>query len=90
MVMILYIIMVYDVGIERVNKVLKVGRKYLIWIQNSVLEGEITDADFIRLKEEISNIIDKESDSVLFFSLRSKYDSKIVIGKVKNEPNVFI
>ncbi len=88
--MILYIIMVYDVGIERVNKVLKVGRKYLIWIQNSVLEGEITDADFIRLKEEISNIIDKESDSVLFFSLRSKYDSKIVIGKVKNEPNVFI
>lgn len=34
--------MVYDVNEKRVNKVLKIGRKYLNWVQNSVLEGEIT------------------------------------------------
>lgn len=81
--------MVYDVGIERVNKVLKIGRKYLTWIQNSVLEGEITDANLIRLKEEISNVIDKE-DSVLLFSFKSKYESKIILGKSKNEPDIFV
>lgn len=82
--------MVYDIGVERVNKILKIGRKYLTWIQNSVLEGKITDADLIRLEEEITNVIDKEADSVLLFLLKSKYDSKIIIGKNKNEPDIFI
>ncbi|HQE50708.1 MAG TPA: CRISPR-associated endonuclease Cas2 [Fervidobacterium sp.] len=30
--------MVYDVGEERVAKVFKIGREYLTWIQNSVLD----------------------------------------------------
>jgi len=28
----MYVIMVYDVGEERVPKVLKTGRKYLTWV----------------------------------------------------------
>jgi len=52
----MYLILVYDVGVERVNKVLKICRKYLTWIQNSVFEGEITEANFIRLKHELSKI----------------------------------
>ena len=39
----MYLIMVYDINEKRVKKVLKIGRKYLDWIQNSVLEGEITE-----------------------------------------------
>jgi CRISPR-associated protein Cas2 len=52
--------MVYDVGVERVSKVLKVGRVYLTWIQNSVLEGEISEADLIKLKKQtliIQNVV---------------------------------
>jgi len=86
----MYVIMVYDVGVERVSRVLKIGRVYLTWIQNSVFEGEITDADFIRLQNEIARVINKESDSVLFFCLRSRYDSKVVIGRSKNEPDIFL
>jgi len=82
--------MVYDVGVERVNKVLKVGRVYLTWIQNSVLEGEISDADLIKLEKKISDIIDNEKDSVLIFTLNTRYNEKIVIGKNKNEPDIFI
>jgi len=37
----IYIILVYDVSEKRVFKVLKIARKYITWIQNSVLEGEI-------------------------------------------------
>jgi CRISPR-associated protein Cas2 len=86
----MYVIMVYDVGVERVNKVLKVGRVYLTWIQNSVLEGEISDADLIKLEKKISDIIDNEKDSVLIFTLNTRYNEKIVIGKNKNEPDIFI
>jgi CRISPR-associated protein Cas2 len=82
--------MVYDVGVERVNKVLKVGRVYLTWIQNSVLEGEISEADLIKLEKKISDIIDSEKDSVLIFILNTRYNEKIVIGKNKNEPDIFI
>ncbi len=86
----MYVIMVYDVGVERVNKILKIGRIYLTWIQNSVLEGEISEADLIKLKKKLSDIIDKEKDSVLIFTLNTKYNEKIVIGTNKNEPDIFI
>ena len=34
----MFVILVYDVGEKRVAKVLKICRKYLTWVQNSVLE----------------------------------------------------
>ena len=48
----MFVIMVYDVNQKRVAKVLKIARKYLNWVQNSVLEGEITDAKYEKLKVE--------------------------------------
>ncbi|MBC7320311.1 CRISPR-associated endonuclease Cas2, partial [bacterium] len=67
----MYLIMVYDINEERVNKVLKVGRKYLEWVQNSVLEGEITEAKFEKLKMELINIINPEEDSIIFYIMRT-------------------
>lgn len=68
----MYVIMVYDIKEERVNKILKIGRKYLNWMQNSVLEGEITRAKLTKLKMEIRAAIEKEEDSVIFYKLRTK------------------
>ncbi len=84
----MYIIMVYDVKEKRVNKVLKCGRKYLIWIQNSVLEGELTDAKFEKLKTELGKIIKKDEDSIVFYIFREKYYSKReIVGIEKGELN---
>lgn len=81
----MYVIMVYDVEIERVNKVLKVARKYLNWVQNSVLEGEMSRAQFERLKSEIKHTIDDEKDSVIFYVLRTRaYFRREVLGVEKN------
>jgi len=66
------VIMVYDIKEERVNKVLKIGRKYLNWMQNSVLEGEITRAKLVKLKIELKGVIDREEDSIIFYKLRTK------------------
>lgn len=82
----LYLILVYDVGVERINRVLKTCRKYLNWIQNSVFEGEITEANFLRLKHELSKIIDMDNDSITFYILRTiAYMRKDTLGKVKGE-----
>lgn len=87
----MYVIMVYDVGVERVNGVLKTARRYLYWVQNSVLEGEITTADFERLKNEVGRLIDKEKDSVTFYSLRTtQYLAKTTLGTVKGAPERFL
>ncbi len=83
----MYVIMVYDVAVERVAKVLKVGRKYLTWVQNSVLEGELTRAQFERLKAEIREVIEESEDSVLFYLLRSAdWLNREALGVRKGEP----
>jgi len=80
----MFLILVYDVGEKRVNKVLKTCRKYLHWVQNSVLEGEISEANFKKLKIELKRIIDEEEDSVIFYILRTtKYSEREIMGLKK-------
>lgn len=67
----MYVIITYDVEEKRVAKVLKTCRKYLNWVQNSVFEGEITEAKLERLKLELSRIIDG-SDSIRFYLMKDK------------------
>lgn len=87
----MYIIMVYDVNEKRVNKILKIGRKYLDWIQNSVLEGEITEAKFEKLKLEILKVIKKEEDSVIFYILRTTlYSRREILGLTKGDSKLII
>jgi CRISPR-associated protein Cas2 len=78
--------MVYDVNIKRVSKVLKISRTYLTWIQNSVLEGEITEANFMKLKKRLKEIIDENEDTITFYILRTTtYMKKETIGIIKGE-----
>jgi CRISPR-associated protein Cas2 len=79
-----FVILVYDVNQKRVAKVLKKSRKYLYWVQNSVLEGEISEANFKKLKMELTKIINEEEDSVIFYSFRTtKYSKRESIGVKK-------
>ena len=64
-------VMVYDVSVNRVTKVLKTGRKYLNHIQNSVLEGELSPAQYKQLKHEVEEVMNPERDSVRFYLLRT-------------------
>ena len=77
----IYIILVYDVSEKRVFKVLKIARKYITWVQNSVLEGELSVSSFYRLKEEIKKVININEDSISFYIIRDlKYTTKENIG----------
>lgn len=87
----MFVIMVYDVGKERLPKVLSIGRMYLTWIQNSVFEGEISDANFIRLKDKLSKAIDDNYDSITFYVLRTTaYMKKENLGVIKGESTTMV
>lgn len=56
----MYIILVYDMGEKRVSKMLKLCRRYLNWIQNSVFEGEITEVKLKELKLKANEIMEEK------------------------------
>ena len=78
----MFVIMMYDVHVKRVGKMLKKSREYLNWVQNSVFEGELTDAKLEKMKVALEKIMDEEEDSVIIYTLRTtKYSNKEIIGK---------
>jgi CRISPR-associated protein Cas2 len=82
----MYVILVYDMDQKRVGKMLKLCRRYLNWIQNSVFEGELTEVKLKELILEAKEIMKIETDSLIIFSSRQeKWLEKQVIGKEKNE-----
>lgn len=87
----MFVITVYDVGEKRVGKVLKICRKYLYWVQNSVLEGDINESSFKKLKLELNAIIDEDYDSVIFYTFRTtKYSERQSMGIKKGGEDNFL
>ena len=87
----MYIILVYDIGVERVAKALKLCRQYLHWIQNSVFEGEISELKLRELLDKLKSILKEEEDSVIVFILRQeKWVEKRIIGLSKGSTDMIL
>ncbi len=78
----MYVILVYDVGVKRNNKVHKIASKYLFPVQNSVFEGYITQKKYQKLKEALGKTIDAELDHIKIYCFDSvAYARAEEIGK---------
>lgn len=86
----MYVILVYDIGEKRVAKMLKLCRRYLNWIQNSVFEGEITEARLRSLKGEADGIMEKRDSLILFKSRDQRWLEKEVIGEERGSIDNFL
>ena len=87
----MYVIAVYDVAAERTAKMLKLCRRYLHWVQNSVFEGEITEVKLKELKLEAEKIMDKDHDSFILFKNRNaNWLDKEIIGQEKSNVDQFL
>ncbi|HEL9598811.1 TPA: CRISPR-associated endonuclease Cas2 [Streptococcus suis] len=85
----MYIILTYDVGSKRVGMVLRVCRKYLVHVQKSVFEGQISPVRFRRLSRELENIIQPQTDSINVYQLQSaRYIYKAHIGKIETNEKI--
>lgn len=68
----MYVVLVYDIsqeknGASRWSRIFKICKKYLSHIQDSVFEGELSNAQLERFKQELKGHINKELDSVILF-----------------------
>lgn len=87
----MYVIAMYDVGQKQCGKMLKLCRKYLNWIQNSVFEGEITEVKLMELKHKAMLIMDEETDSLIVFKTRQeKWLDKEIIGLERQNIDNFL
>lgn len=87
----MYYILVYDVNVDRVQKMLKIVREYLNHVQNSVFEGELTDAQLAELKDKVRDWMDEDEDSIIIYRVGSKrWSSREVLGVEKHSTDNFI
>ncbi len=69
--------MVYDIssaqkGGKRWKKVFGICKRYLVHVQKSVFEGELTEAQVKMMEMEIKQHIDNSRDSVIIFKSRNE------------------
>ena len=87
----MFVILVYDFGEKRVGRALKICRKYLTWVQNSVFEGDISAANLKKVKCELSDIMVTGEDSIIIYTFKStKYSHREVLGVSKNQQDIFL
>ncbi|GAB3283534.1 CRISPR-associated endonuclease Cas2 [Larkinella harenae] len=87
----MYVILVYDMGQKRVGKMLKLCRRYLNWIQNSVFEGEMTEVQLKELLYEARRIMNEDEDSLILFKNRDqRWLEKQVVGVERQSTDDFL
>lgn len=87
----MYVILVYDMGQKRVGKMLKLCRRYLNWIQNSVFEGEMTEVQLKELLYEAKRIMNEDEDSLILFKNRDqKWLDKQIVGVERQSTDNFL
>ena len=87
----MYIILVYDMGQKRVGKMLKLCRRYLNWIQNSVFEGELTEVQLAALLHEAKSLMKEDEDSLILFKNRDKkWLDKQIVGVERQSTSDFL
>ncbi len=79
----MYILITYDInvtsvkGTSRLRKVAKICVNYGQRVQNSVFECSLTEAELLKLKKQLLDVIDKDIDSLRFYRLGDNYDKKV-------------
>jgi CRISPR-associated protein Cas2 len=64
-------------GQSRLRKVAKICVNYGQRVQNSVFECKVTEAELLKIKKQLEDVIDKETDSLRFYRLGDNYDKKV-------------
>lgn len=84
----MFILITYDVnitspdGAKRLRNVARACLDYGKRVQNSVFECILTEAQYVKLKNQLDKLIDQQQDSVRFYILGNNWKRKVEnIGK---------
>lgn len=77
------VIVTYDVetktraGITRLRRVARICVNKGQRVQNSVFECNVDNSEYVKMKLELSDVIDKEHDSIRFYQIGNKWEHKV-------------
>ena len=84
----MYILITYDVdtisemGQKRLRQVARICKDYGQRVQNSIFESEVTESQYVKLKDALSVVIDKSLDSIRFYHLNKNENRRVAtIGR---------
>lgn len=89
------VLITYDVSVvseggqRRLRRIAKVCQDYGMRVQNSVFECEVDPAQFVVLKDHLTEIFDPQHDSLRFYFLGKKGRQKVDHLGAKVVPDVF-
>jgi CRISPR-associated protein Cas2 len=87
----MYIILVYDVSVDRIDKIRRYLKQYLNWVQNSAFEGELREGEIEKIKAKLREIIDKKEDSIIIYKTHNpKWIKKEILGVEKSQITTII
>ena len=86
----MYVVMVYDMEADRTQKALKLGRRYLTHVQNSVLEGEISEGDLATLKNEVDDLLNPSESTIIYELSSDTLLNRTVYGDDPTEDQRFL
>lgn len=75
-----YLIVVYDFEAERTRLPRKFLRQHLEHIQNSVFEGEVTEANAEKIKNKLQEMASESESVIIYESWSEKYVDRKAIG----------
>jgi CRISPR-associated protein Cas2 len=86
-----FVIITYDVGEKRVNKVRKKLKEYLYWDAKFCIRREITLSSLAKCMSELEAIINKNEDSIYVYEVKNLRNiKKKVYGQEKSFETLFL
>jgi len=77
---VVYIVVVYDMEADRTYKMLKFLRRYLTHVQNSVLEGDVTEGDLEKIRSGVNDILKSGESTIIYRVSSEKMVERTVFG----------
>ena len=74
-----------------ISRLINMQNSHLNWVQNSVFEGEISEVNLKKLKDELRLIMVTDEDSVIIYTWRTeRYTDREIIGVEKGNLDTII
>ncbi|WP_459195787.1 CRISPR-associated endonuclease Cas2 [Wukongibacter baidiensis] len=91
----MYVVLMYDImmdegGAKVQRRTFKICKRYLTHIQKSVFEGNLSELNLMKLKNELNTYIRRDKDCFILFKSRDeKWLDKEFLGKEDDKTSNF-
>lgn len=80
-VSVVYVVVVYDMEADRTQKMLKFLRRFLTHVQNSVLEGDVTEGDLERIRSGVGDLLNPGESTIIYRVSSERMVERYVFGE---------